>query len=248
MVLTPEHKEKMRLGRIATAERRKREREDARAILAARSESIAESIKSLQVEEAVPMGPIVHEGAVPAVEIVEPDDVGPQLYGGVEKPEGDDFEMFLAEQDEDTRRLLTVVELRVIYETGIKRIEEEKKAAARKAVEARALRRARVNAGMLPAEAIEAQKRREWHSQKVKWTVNMPEAGNSGRVVDAGVRINGRLYVHGEEMTGTLDEYISYRSIEARAHENEQNFQGRGKLQKLRQTATGFINMKGASL
>jgi hypothetical protein len=39
-----------------------------------------------------------------------------------------------------------------------------------------------------------------------------------------------------------LSEYESYRSIEWLAHQNELDFQGRGRLSRLRQTATGFIN------
>ena len=264
MALTKEeHAARMRAGKAAAAEKRRQLAEKAQAALgeiSAAEEAVpmkpivhAEDMPAPRLVDRlvpdVPAKPIVHEGGTPAAEIVEPsDDELLPVEAMAHSATIDDFELFLAEQDEDVRRLLTVVELRVIYETEVKRAQEEKKAAARKAVQARALRHAKVSAGLLPPEAIEAQKRREWHSQRVKWTVNMPEAGSSGKVVDAGVRINGRLYAHGEEMTGTLDEYISYRSIEARAHENEQNFQGRGKLQKLRQTATGFINMKGASL
>jgi len=236
--MTPEQLEKMQAGKRSAAELRARDAEIAR-------EAAAAELKA-RLEPVAAMPPIAHEGVSPAAAIVDPDDSG---NGRDDIPESaDDFERFLAAQDDDIRELLSDVELRVIFEAETKRAQEERKAQARKTAAARAQRHAKATAGLLPAEAVAAAALRDRLSQKVKWTVNMPEAGNSGMLTDAGVRINGRLLVHGTEVIGTLAEYDSYRSIEWNAHQGELDFQGRGKLSKLRQTATGFLNMKGASL
>lgn len=210
----------------------------------AEARAAAERELKVRLEPAVAMPPIVHEDAAPTAAIVEPDDDG-RDDGDTES--ADDFERFLAAQDDDIRELLSVVELRVIFEAETKRAQDERKAAAKKTATTRAQRHAKATAGLLPAAAIAAAELRDRLSQKVKWTVNMPEAGNSGMLIDEGIRIDGKLLYHGQEVTGTLAEYDSYRSIEWAAHQGELDFQGRGRLSKLRQTATGFLNMKGAS-
>jgi hypothetical protein len=154
----------------------------------------------------------------------------------------DPFEAFLAAQDAETRAVLTDAELRVIYELEVKRAAEAKHAAAKKLAAHRAQRHAQAVDGLIPAEQLAAAAQRERLNRKVSWVVNMPEAGNSGMLIDEGVRIDGRLLYHGQKVTGTLAEYESYRSIEWLAHQNELDFQGRGRLSRLRQTATGFIN------
>jgi len=255
MALTPEDRAaNLAKGRAtAAANREKRAAEQTEKQAAAAAELKArlgpEALSGVQVNVVAPafeppvMAPIPHEDAPSAMTVVEPDEPVP----AVEAP-ADDFERFLAAQDVDTRKLLSDVELRVIFETETKRAQDERKAQARKAAAERAKRHAQTVAGLLPAAAVAAAALRDRLSQKVRWRVNMPEAGNSGMLIDAGVRINGRLMVHGEEVVGTLAEYESYRSIEWNAHQGELDFQGRGKLSKLRQTATGFLNMKGVSL
>jgi hypothetical protein len=234
------HGERIAAGKRAAEERRQAERAEVAARAAAAPEP-----------DPIPMPPIVHEGVGSPTIIGDPPAEDPDdatLYGPVEDAEPDDFERFLAAQDDEIRDILSDVELRVIYEAETKRAAEEKKANAKKLAVARAQRHAKATAGLLGPEAIAAAALRDRLAQKVRWTVNMPEAGNSGMLIDQGIRINGRLLQHGQEITGTLAEYESYRAIEWNAHQNELDFQGRGKLSKLRQTATGFINMKGASL
>lgn len=222
-------------------------------------EAKAEALRNMAPEDVpavLKMPPIVHEGAVAPPRVVEPEEqhIEPETESDNpitpfdERPvPGDDFERFLAAQDVETREVLSDVELRVIFETETKRAQEERRAQVRKAAAARALRHAKATAGLIGPEAIAAAALRDRLSQKVEWTVNMPEAGNSGMLIDEGVRINGRLMQHGERITGTLAEYESYRAIEWNAHQSELDFQGRGKLSKLRQTATGFLNMRGAA-
>ncbi len=196
--------------------------------------------------EPITMAPLAHEGA--GAPPVFADAAEPEPAETIEAPGDDDFVRFLMAQDDETRRLLTDIELRVIYETETKRAAEEKKAAARKGALARAQRHARIVAGLVPVEAAEAAARLEQLSRKVRWRVNMPEAGNSGRLTDVGVRIDGRLLPHGEWITGTQAQYESYREIEDRAHQGELDFQGKGKTSKLRQTAIRSLNYEGPRL
>jgi hypothetical protein len=190
-------------------------------------------------EPPVVMPPIVHEGESAPTPIAEPDVADEPVEVS------DDFERFLLAQDDETRSVLSDVELRVIFETETKRAAEERKVSLKKTVATKALRHARATAGLIPVEAIAAQALRDRLGQKVQWIINMPEAGNSGTLIDQGVRIDGKLYVHGQSVTGTLAEYISYREIEGRAHENERQFQGRSRMSKLAQSGMRFLNNEG---
>jgi hypothetical protein len=228
VVLTPEHKEKLIAGRKAAAERRK-------------AEATAKAAAPYPV---LTMPPIVHEGEITEADMKWADIVVDRVEGGPAEPE-DDFERFLASQDAETRNILTDVELRVIYEVETKRAADERRATLKKTVAAKALRHARASAGLIGPEAVATAALLDRLSQKVTWTVNMPEAGNSGTLIDEGVRINGRLLQHGTQVTGTLGEYISYREIEYRAHENERQFQGRSRMSRLSQTGMRFLHNEG---
>jgi hypothetical protein len=204
------------------------------------------ALKAAPKPEPVAMPSIVHEGESQPATIGDPpspdpldDDLGP-----VGEPQ-DDFERFLAAQDADTRDELSDMELRVIYEIEQRRAAEEKKTAAKKLAVQRAQRHARSTAGLIGPAAVAAADLRERMNLPVSWVVNMPEAGNSGTLIDEGVRINGKLYVHGTTVEGTLAEYISYREIEYRAHENERQFQGRSRMSRLAQTGMRFLNNEG---
>ncbi len=191
----------------------------------------------------VEMAPIPREGEAPLPVFEEPA-APPETEG---EPE-DAFARFLMAQDAETRELLSDIELRVIYEQETKRAADEKKAAAKKGALAKAQRHARMVAGLIPAEQAEIAARLDRLNQKVTWTVNMPEAGKSGMLVDVGVRIDGKLLYHGQRVTGTLAQYESYREIEWRAHQNELDFQGQSRLSRLRRTAIGALNNDGPRL
>lgn len=226
--MTPEER---KAARIEGMERKKREAE-------------AKAAEAAPDAEPAPivMPKLVLEGEVPPPAFEDPDE------GIFEEDEPqDEFERFLAAQDDETRELLTDAELRVIYEQETARAAKERKEAARKGALARAQRHARVVAGLVGPEALEAQARLDRLNRKVTWTINMPEAGNTGMLIDEGMRIDGRLMRHGETVTGTMAQYESYRSIEWNAHQGELDFQGKGKLSRLRQTASGINNMRGVA-
>jgi hypothetical protein len=217
------------------------------------------ALKAAPKPEPVAMPPIAHETPppMPPRSVFETpfwrEDAGghmesvPADFVSVLKPDEprDDFERFLAAQDADIRALLSDLELRVIYDAEQKRAAEEKKTAAKKLAVQRAQRHARSTAGLIGPAALAAADLRERMNLPVSWVINMPEAGNSGTVIDEGVRINGKLYVHGTTVEGTLAEYISYREIEYRAHENERQFQGRSRMSRLAQSGMRFLNNVG---
>jgi hypothetical protein len=141
--------------------------------------------------------------------------------------------------------MLSDLELRVIYDAEQKRAAEEKKTAAKKLAVQRAQRHARSTAGLIGPAAIAAADLREWLNQIVVWTVNMPEAGNSGTLIVVGLRIEGKFLPHGTEQTTTLAVYLSAREIMERARENERQFQGRSRMSRLAQSGMRFLNNAG---
>jgi hypothetical protein len=224
MALTPEHKEKLIAGKKAAAERRKAEA----------------AAKVVAPYPALAMPPIVYEDDGPAAVIAEIEDRFGEPVEGM-----GDFERFLASQDAETREFLTDAELRVIYEVETKRAGDEHRATLKKAVVARALRHARASAGLIGPEAVATAALRDQNAQLVTFVVNMPEAGNSGTLIDEGLRIDGVLLRHGTKVTCTLGQYKSYREILNRAHENESQFQGRSRMSRLSQTGMRFLHNEG---
>ncbi len=233
MALTPEQLEARKIalakGRETAAANRKAALEKAAAGAAPEPKPVA-------------MPPIVHEGETAPPVIDEPTQDEDETF---DDDPLDEFQRFLVAQDADTRRELSDMELRVIYEIEQKRAADEKKAAAKKTAVARAQRHARATAGLIGPEAIAAAAVKARQSRKVSWIVNMPEAGNSGTLVDQGFRRDGILYPHGTPMEGTVGEYESYREVEGRAHENERQFQGRSRMSRLSQSGMRFLNNEG---
>ncbi len=220
------------------------------ALAKGRETAAANRLKAAAEPKPVAMPPVAHEKPEPLGVPNTPAIGDPPSPDPAEWPERhddplDEFERFLAAQDADTRRELSDMDLRVIYEVEQKRAADEKKAAAKKTATARAQRHARATAGLIGPEAIAATDLRERLNRRVRWTPNMPEAGNSGTLIDQGPRIDGKLLVHGVETEGTLAEYISYREIEYRAHENERQFQGRSRMSRLAQSGMRFLNNEG---
>ncbi len=236
MALTPEQLEARKValakGRETAAANRKKRAE-------------AEAAKAQAPYPVLAMPPIEHEDGPAPRPIEAPSEDGGDGDGTLSDGPADDFERFLVAQDAETRAVLSDMELRVIYEVEARRAAEEKKNALKKRAAAKALRYARATAGLIPAVALAQAQLRDRLNQPVTWTVNMPEAGNSGTLIDQGMRIDGKLYVHGTQVEGTLGEYISYREMEHRAFENERQFQGRSRMSKLSQTGMRFLNNEG---
>ena len=217
MPLTPEHKAKMAAGREAA----RRKAAEAKAATVAAPEP-----------EPIVMPPVPREGDIEENIVEDEIAVAEPPVAGMPDP----FEAFLAAQDEETRSVLTDAELRIIYEVETKRAEEAKRTAAKKAAAVRAQRHAQAVAGLIPGEQLEQLARKERLNRKVTWTVNMPEAGNTGQLIDEGLRIDGQLLVHGTRVDGTMAQWESQRHIMWSAGQNELDFQGKGRLSRLRQS------------
>lgn len=173
-------------------------------------------------------------------------DDAPELgdEAAVVEPSADDpFERFLAAQDAETRSILTDAELRVIFEVETKKAAEAKREAAKKAVQARAARAARVDAGLIaPADAEHADWLRKM-ARKVTFTPEMPQDAN-GREIDIGYRVNGEIIYPGQPWTGTYGEFLSLREQQWRAMNHEMDFEGKGKLSQQRQLSAQALTAK----
>jgi hypothetical protein len=154
----------------------------------------------------------------------------------------DDFGRFLLALDAETKELLTEDELRDIYEQQMAKAKAEKRAAAKKAAADRALSHARVESGLMPAEAIEAAKVRDRMNEMVRFTVDLPELG------DTGLRIDQMIYLHGHTYTLPRAKYESYREIIWRNQQQELEFEGKGRGHWLRRQARSLdVSMNGAA-
>ncbi len=202
--------------------------ERARAAKRATREAAAEPVEAMPVFTA-----LVHEAAPEAAEVVE-EPTDPAL---------DPFERFLAAQDEETRDLLSDIELRVIFEEETKKAALAKKDAARKAAVKRAERAAKADAGLISSGDLAAQQLRERNSQKVRYTPMLPQTPDGG-LIDEGFRVDGRLLFHNMPITVTRAEALSLREMEWRAMSAELDFEGRNRLSQLRRTATGALDQR----
>ncbi len=206
------HAEKVRLGK----ERARAEREAKAA--AAPEEPI----------EKMPIIPFGDEAvAGPAFE-PEPE---PEPEPEVREPEPlDAFGRFLAAQEQETIDLLGREELRVIWEAENKKALELKRENTRKAARDRAAQHAKGEAGLIaPADLAAAELKRKMN-RKVVYTPDLPELS------DVGLRINGRILYHGQPVTITYGEWLSFREIEWRNKNMELDFEGKGRLHHLRRS------------
>ena len=192
----------------------------------------AKALKAAAAEAETFAPPVIARGG----EIEEPE---LPLADEIEEPEElDDFGRFLLALDAETRELLNEDELRDIYDQQLAKAKAEKRAAAKKAVTERALQHARVESGLMPAEAIEAAKTRDRMAEQVRFTVDLPELG------DFGLRIDQNIFLHGFTYTVTRAQYDSFREIVWRNQQAELEFEGRGRGHWLRRQARGSVGAR----
>ncbi len=155
----------------------------------------------------------------------------------IDEPEAlDDFGRFLLSLDAETRELLDVAELRSIYADQQKKAREEKRAATKKAVAARAKHHALVAEGLLPVEAIADQEWRDrMFGEKVHHTIDLPELG------DIGIRIDQKVFYHGHGYWFNRAEFADIISMEYQAQQQELLFEGKDKRHWLRRRARGSM-------
>ena len=141
----------------------------------------------------------------------------------------DGFRMFLDRVDDATRKLLSDVELRSIFDEQQRRAREERKAAARKRLMEDALHVAKVTEGLLPQAAQDEAQRRRRMNELVTFTVELPPTGENGEIGDIGIRFDQRIFLHGYTYTVTRGEYDSMREVMYRAAEGELMFAGKSR-------------------
>lgn len=170
-----------------------------------------------------------------------PDPIGldlPPLHDDEPKPVSDPtpFDRFLASLDAETRGALDDAELRAIFAASEKKAADEKRDKLRRSAAEKALHRAKVEAGLLPRETVEQIALQAKMDELVRITPELP-TDNDGRIGDAGVRLDGRLYRHGVEYTVPRGVALTIRSICWQAKMSEMDFEGKGRSHHLRRLA-----------
>jgi hypothetical protein len=144
------------------------------------------------------------------------------------------YDVFYASLSDETRELLSDAELRAVFLASEKKAADERKTQLQKQAAERALSMSRADAGLVPKEQAEAMALRERMNRKVKWQVSLPFVGDSGGTADEGLKIDGRVFYHGQEVTTTYAEWLSCREMLYRLRQHEMDFEGRGRLHHLR--------------
>jgi hypothetical protein len=121
-----------------------------------------------------------------------------------------------------------------VFLASEKKAADERKTQLQKQAAERALSMSRADAGLVPKEQAEAMALRERMNRKVKWQVSLPFVGDSGGTADEGLKIDGRVFYHGQEVTTTYAEWLSCREMLYRLRQHEMDFEGRGRLHHLR--------------
>lgn len=163
------------------------------------------------------------------------------VYGEILEPEPvtesaldptDPFTLFLISLDAETKELLSLDELRDIYTAQVAKAMAEKKAAKKKAASDLASNAARMEAGLVPMATREAMETTRRNAELVRFTVELPPAGDQGEVSDIGLRIDQKVYLHGHTYTLTRAQYDTFREILYRAGEHELTFKGQTRRQR----------------
>lgn len=210
--------------------------EDQKEVLRTRLER-ARAAKRLKTAEAE----LVAVEAETKLIIVEGEPLAPPIEDVEGEPPTDEpatldaFGRFLITLSAETRELLNEAELHGIFDAQIAAARTEKKAAAKKAVMARALHHARVEEGLMPQNAIEDAALRDRMQEMVRFTVDLPELG------DVGLRVDGNIYLHKGTYNLTRAQYESFREMVYKNQQAELDFEGRGRGHWLRKQARGSV-------
>lgn len=230
---TPEERtEAAEKARAAHAEKKAK----ADALRAARDAEDAEIAEQEAAQELPPppvMAPVMagEDYGMSAPELVDP-----PPPNAPPPSEATAFDIYMASLSEETRELLSVEELRGDFDAAVKQTKDERRKELRKAAAAKALHHAKANAGLMPKEKLEQLAWQERMNQKVRFRVMLPflAGADSGRIGDEGLRIDGKMFQHGQEAEMTMGEYLSVREMIWRLGQHELDFKGEGRLSSLR--------------
>lgn len=161
------------------------------------------------------------------------------VYGEIAETEtlsepdaNDPFQLFLISLDAETKQQLSLDELRDIYAVQVAKALAEKKSQKKKAASELAANAARMEAGLVPMATREAMETTRRNNELVRFTVELPPAGDQGEVADIGLRIDQKVYLHGHTYTLTRAQYDTFREMLYRAGEHELTFKGQNRRQR----------------
>ncbi len=204
--VTPEQRQAMNKKAAATRARKKREK------LAA------------QATDLDPYDPL-------ALTFPDPEIVVGDIEAEVNVPVADEapstaFELFLHSLDLETRDLLSLAELREIFDIQVAAAKAEAKAAKKKAASETAKQAARMEAGLVPMATIEDIEWQRRMKEVFRFKIELPPAGAQGEVSDIGLRIDQKIFLDGYTYPMTRSEIESRRDIVYRAGQHELMFKG----------------------
>ena len=215
----------------------------------AERKAMSERMKAKHAEKAAAPAEAVDPPAVEAEEIVEamPLVEGEEAFAPEPEPAVlapmTPFDIYLSTLTDETRDLLTEDELRKAFEDGELEAREEKRKKLRQQARDRALAAARATEGLIPAEKIEQMATAEKMNKKVKVRIQLPFVSDSGGVSAAGVTLDGMTYYHDQEYVMPMGRALTIRDILYRLHQNELDFEGKGRLHGLRRQHASTVNM-----
>lgn len=189
---------------------------------------------------AAPTEPPVEEMAMgeeyQAPELLDPE---PEPAPEPETP----YDRFVASLPEEVREILSEEDLRAAYAQAEHDAREERRRKLAATAKRKAIAAARAATGLITPEEAEAEALAEKNDRMVKITPRLPFIGDSGGVASDGVVIDGTKYEHGQTYTVPYARALSIRDILYRMHQHEMDFEGKSRLNGLRQQHASDVNV-----
>ena len=139
----------------------------------------------------------------------------------VEEPKDEARDKLLAAIDPDIAALFTPDEIAAIIGKATENALNEKKAQARKTLEARAKTQARVEQGLVSQDVIRTAEEQARMDELVTWRCRLPDSGDERLL-----RIDGRIIRHDQVVTTSRAEFASAAEMMYRAWHTELRFKG----------------------
>ena len=139
----------------------------------------------------------------------------------VEEPKDEARDKLLAAIDPDIAALFTPDEIAAIIGKATENALNEKKAQARKTLEARAKTQARVEQELVSQDVIRTAEEQARMDELVTWRCRLPDSGDERLL-----RIDGRIIRHDQVVTTSRAEFASAAEMMYRAWHTELRFKG----------------------
>lgn len=143
------------------------------------------------------------------------------------------YDIFLSALDEETREKVGLAKLREIFQAQEAAAEAHRREQLRKKAVERAAEMTKANAGLLTPEEIAAAQLAKRNAEMVTIRVELP-TDDDGRIPNEGIHLDGKIYSHDKEYTVTRAVAATLRDIMYRNINAELDFQGKGRLNRLR--------------